>query len=122
VAGGGSEIDMIGAGAPEGKQAQTRAGGENALGEFRGRTDIQHQLGLGNALDEAVFGAWKSIVIVQRGARGQFRPDGAGTQNGRSIIGNIDFGCGVGHASDQYNAAMPAAMRRVFAWELKWKA
>src|SRR5271157_2510358 len=41
-------------------------------------------------LEEAVFGAGEGVVVVELGARRQFGPDGAGAQDGGSVVGDGD--------------------------------
>src|ERR1035437_5106034 len=66
---GTGQIDVVGAGAPDGEQAQARTGGEDARREARGGADVEHHFGRVDALRQYVFGDGQGVVIVEFGAR-----------------------------------------------------
>ena len=94
---GGRKIDMIGARAPDREQAQARTGIEHAVGESRRGADVEDDFGVADARNQSVFGARECVVIVELSACSQFRPNSAGAENGRSVVGNVNFESHLGH-------------------------
>jgi hypothetical protein len=92
VAGGGGQVDVVGACAPHGDEAQARTGREDPFGEFGRGADVQHHLRRADSLDEAFFRAGEGIVVVELGARQQAGPQGAGAQHGRGVVGDGNSG------------------------------
>src|ERR1022692_1955288 len=87
---GAGQIDVVGAGAPDGEQAQAGTGGEDARRETRGGADVEHHFGRVDALRQYVFGDGQGVVIVEFGARLEGWEDGAGGEYRGGIVGDGD--------------------------------
>jgi hypothetical protein len=92
VAGGGRQVDVVHPRAPHGYEAQARTGCEDPPGEFGRGANVQHHLRRADSLNEAFFRAGKGIMVVELGARYQAGPHGAGTQQGRGVVGDGNSG------------------------------
>ena len=67
-----------------GQAAKTR------VGEFHGGADVEDQLGVADARDEVVLRAGERVVVIELGAGGEFRPDGAWAEYGWGVVGDVD--------------------------------
>src|SRR5689334_13287729 len=102
MARGCRKIDMIGARAPYRYETESWAPGKHTFRELDGRSNVEHQLGAGDALDQTVFRSWQRVVVLDFGSFGEARPCSARAKDRGCIVGNIDLrhwgelhGCGM---------------------------
>src|SRR5581483_1454881 len=92
VSRGGFEIDIIGAGSPDGEQTQRGRALEHRRGEPRGRSDIDHDLRTRDALQQPFLRAGQRVEVLDGIAAVEVLPRSARTEHGGRIIGHDDPG------------------------------